>query len=159
MSMGNEKDLRSMTLKENLPEELLPAIQCVQCGKCSSGCPVAFDTSHTPRKLLRFLQWGWLEDASRSPFVPLCAQCQTCTVRCPRGIDVSGVVLALQRTGRARGWIRPDSFHKTLEEMIERTGRVSELRLGLLVAMRRLPVHPLEDLILFFKMLLRGKLG
>jgi heterodisulfide reductase subunit C len=158
MSRVDEMDQEMMGQRESLPEELLPAIRCVQCGKCSSGCPVAFDTCHTPRRLLRFLQWGWLEEAGRSPFASLCAQCQTCTVRCPRGIEVSEVILALRRVGRARGWVKPDTFHKTLEKMIEERGRISELRLGLLAAMGKIPAHPVEELVLFFKMLLRGKL-
>jgi len=83
MSRVDEMDQEMMGQRESLPEELLPAIRCVQCGKCSSGCPVAFDTCHTPRRLLRFLQWGWLEEAGRSPFASLCAQCQTCTNVCP----------------------------------------------------------------------------
>ena len=88
----------------------------------------------------------------------LCAQCQACTVRCPKGIDVSEVIVAIQRMGRVRGWVKPDRFHRTLEEMIEKRGRVNELTLGLMAAIGKLPLHPLEDLILFLKMLLRGKL-
>ncbi len=139
-------------------EYLLQALRCVQCGKCSSGCPVAFETRHTPRKVMRFLQRGWVEEAARSPFLELCAQCQACTVRCPRGIEVSEVLLALRRLARAKGWAREDGFHKSMERMIRENGRVNEMKLGLAAQLGRIPRHPLEDLLLLFKMFLRGKL-
>lgn len=153
---GMEKD--SAAQQETLPQELLQALRCVQCGKCSSGCPVAFETAHTPRKVIRLLQRGWLEEAGRSPFLELCAQCQACTVRCPRGVQVSEVLLSLLRLARAKGWMRPDGFHRSFEEMIRQRGRINELRLGLAAQAGRLPSHPVEDLLLLIKMLLRGKL-
>lgn len=144
--------------QQTFPKEILPALRCVQCGKCSSGCPVAFETRHTPRKVMRFLQWGWVEEAGRSPFLELCAQCQTCTVRCPRGIQVSEIVLAIRRLARAREWLKEDGFHRSMEKMIRERGRISELRLGLAAQLGRMPIHPLEDLILLLQMLLKGKL-
>ncbi len=141
-----------------LPLASLGIGPCVQCGKCSSGCPVAFETSHTPRKVIRFIQWGWLQEACQSPFVGLCAECQACTVRCPRGVDVSETILALRRLGREKGWVRPDRFHRTFERMIRERGRINELRLGIVGAVGKLPLHPIEDLLLFLKMLRRGRL-
>lgn len=143
----------------NGPNQEVPdAARCVQCGKCSSGCPVAFDVTDTPRKVMRFLQWGWTQEAATSPFVWLCAECQACTVRCPRGIDVAETMLVLRRLARRKSWVRPDRFHGTLEAMIRTKGRVKELRLGVMAAMGKLPLHPLEDLLLFLKMLKRGRL-
>jgi len=138
--------------------EIREAARCVQCGKCSSGCPVAFESVHTPRQVMRFLQWGWAQEAATSPFVWLCAECQACTVRCPRGIDVAETMLALRRLARRKSWVRPDHFHEALEAMISRKGRVEELRLGVMAALSKWPRHPLEDLLLFVKMLRRGRL-
>lgn len=70
---------------------------CVQCGQCSSSCGVAFVSAHTPRKVIRFLQWRFWDDAVHSPFLKLCKQCLVCTVRCPQGIDVAGVMRQLVR--------------------------------------------------------------
>ena len=139
-------------------QEIPEAAKCVQCGKCSSGCPVAFEATHTPRKVMRFLQWGWTQEAATSPFVWLCAECQVCTVRCPRGMDVAETMLLLRRLARRKSWVRPGLFHGALENMISRKGRVQELRLGIVAALGKLPLHPLEDLILFVKMLRRGRL-
>ncbi len=134
---------------------------CVQCGRCSAGCPVAFESEHTPRKIIRFLQWGWLKEASQSPFLWLCASCYTYTVRCPRGVDISGIMVALRRVAQEQGWVKSEedlSYYKAFIKMIEKKGKINEFRLGFAVALRKIPLHPVEDAILFFKLLLRGKL-
>jgi heterodisulfide reductase subunit C len=66
--------------------------ECVQCGRCSSSCAVAFKTPDTPRKVIRYLQWEDVARAAGSPFLYLCKQCIHCTVNCPRGIDVAGIM-------------------------------------------------------------------
>jgi len=61
---------------------------------------VAFESPHTPRKALRFLQIGRVEAAVRSPFLWFCATCQARPAPCPRGVDMAGIMLALRRKGR-----------------------------------------------------------
>ncbi|MCX5720047.1 MAG: 4Fe-4S dicluster domain-containing protein [Nitrospirae bacterium] len=142
---------------DTIPESSI----CVQCGKCSSGCPVAFESAHTPRKIIRFLQWGCLKEASQSPFLWLCASCQACTVRCPRGVNISSIMLSLRRIAQQQGWVLPEeklSYYKTFINMIKKRGKISELQLGLATALHKIPSHPIEDIVLFFKLLKRGKL-
>ena len=143
-------------------DELPKYSLCVQCGRCSAGCPVSFESEHTPRKIIRFLQWGWLKDAAESPFLWLCATCQTCTARCPRGVDIAGIMLGLRRTAQREGWVMAGEklpFYKTFVDMIKKRGRINELHLGLTVAMKTFPsAHPVEDAVLFLKLLKRGKL-
>lgn len=132
---------------------------CVQCGRCSSGCPVAFESPHTPRRVLRFLQLGQVETACRSPFLWYCAMCQACTVRCPRGVDVSETVLGLRRLGIEKGWIAKDLwYYRIFTEMIEKKGKIHELRLGLAAAFHKGVRHPLEDALLLFRLWRRGKI-
>ncbi len=69
--------------------------ECVQCGRCSSTCAVAFKTSDTPRKVIRHIQRDDFARAAGSPFLHLCKQCINCTVSCPRRIDVAGVMRSL----------------------------------------------------------------
>jgi heterodisulfide reductase subunit C len=132
---------------------------CVQCGRCSSGCPVAFESLHTPRRIIRFLQLGQVETACRSPFLWYCAMCQACTVRCPRGVDVSETVLSLRRLGIEKGWIVKDLwYYKIFTEMIEKKGKIQELRLGLAAALHKGSLHPIEDALLLFRLWRRGKI-
>lgn len=132
---------------------------CVQCGKCSSGCPVAFESPHTPRKMIRMLQLGQMETACRSPFPWFCAMCQACTVRCPQGVDVSGIMLGLRREGIEKGWIRKDLwYYRIFSDMIKKRGKIDELRLGLAAVFHKAPRHPVEDALLLFKLWRRGKI-
>jgi heterodisulfide reductase subunit C len=134
---------------------------CVQCGRCSAGCPVAFESEHGPRKIVRFLQWGWLKEACESPFLWLCASCQTCTARCPRGVDIAGIMLALRRMAQEKGWVMPGeklSSYRAFIDMIKKKGKISELNLGLKVALCKLPAHPVDDAALAWKLLRRGRL-
>ncbi len=135
---------------------------CVQCGRCSAGCPVAFESEHTPRKIIRFLQWGWLEEACESPFIWLCASCQTCSVRCPREVDIAEIMLALRRMAQLRGWVMSGEklpFYNNFIKMVNKKGKISELHLGIAVAMHKMPPpHPIEDAIMFYKLLRRGRL-
>ncbi len=147
-----------MTNTETIPQYSI----CVQCGRCSAGCPVAFESEHTPRKIIRFLQWDWLREACQSPFIWLCASCQTCTVRCPRGVDVAEIMFALRRIAQQRGWVMPGEklpFHNNFIKMVKKKGKISELHLGVAVAMHKIPPpHPVEDAIMFLKLLQRGRL-
>lgn len=140
-------------------ENIFKSSVCVQCGRCSSGCPVAFESLHTPRKIIRFLQLGQVETACRSPFIWFCAMCQACTVRCPRGVDVSEIMLSLRRLGIENGWVRKDLwYYKIFTAMIEKNGKIDELRLGLAAAFHKGPLHPIEDALLLFKLWRRGKI-
>lgn len=150
----------SMILSRSSPG-IPPYGGCVQCGRCSSGCPVAFASPHTPRKVVRFLQIGRSDAASHSPFLWFCATCQTCTVRCPRGVDVAGIMLALRRVGYEDGTLRAKkelSFYRHFREMVEKKKKIREFHLGLQIALRKVPLHPLEDAVLLFKLWRRGKL-
>lgn len=132
--------------------------QCVQCGRCSAGCPVAFESRHSPRKIIRLLQLEQRGEARRSPFLWLCATCQACSTRCPRGLPVLEIMLALRREGQGRGEVRPPAFYRIFRQMIEKKGRVNEWQLGFQSALHKFPRHPLADALLFFRLWRRGKI-
>ncbi len=70
-------------------------LACNQCGKCSAGCPVAFDMDILPNQVIRLAQLG-IEDVLESKTIQICASCLTCMARCPKGIDLSKVIEALR---------------------------------------------------------------
>lgn len=70
-------------------------LACNQCGKCSAGCPVAFDMDILPNQVIRLAQLG-IEDVLESKTIGICASCLICMTRCPKGIDLSKVMEALR---------------------------------------------------------------
>ena len=68
---------------------------CVQCGRCTAGCPKAVPPELSPRRVMRLIQRGLLEEAARSGFLRFCRQCLACTARCPGGVDVAGAMRSL----------------------------------------------------------------
>lgn len=166
-----QNDMAKASNAANIPMQLdkdytekaeLSYLACVQCGRCSAGCPVAFESEHTPRNIIRLIQLGLWKEACQSPFIWMCASCYTCTVRCPRGVKIAEVMLHLRRLSFEKNWITPGEklvFYKSFLNMVKEKRKINELSLGLSVGLRSFPpAHPMEDAILLLKMLKRGKL-
>ncbi len=77
-------------------------LACNQCGKCSSGCPVAFALDLLPNQIIRMTQLG-LEDVLQAQTIWTCASCLTCVSRCPKGVDLPRVMEALRQVAMERG--------------------------------------------------------
>jgi heterodisulfide reductase subunit C len=71
-------------------------LACNQCGKCSAGCPVAFNTDILPNQVIRLAQLG-IDDVLDSQTIWTCAACLTCVSRCPKGIDLPRVMEAMRQ--------------------------------------------------------------
>ncbi len=69
---------------------------CYQCGRCSAGCPFAFEMDLLPNQIIRMVQLGLEEEVKRSKTLTLCASCFTCQSRCPKGIDMARVMEAVR---------------------------------------------------------------
>ncbi|OGR14563.1 MAG: hypothetical protein A2341_04880 [Deltaproteobacteria bacterium RIFOXYB12_FULL_58_9] len=70
--------------------------KCMQCGTCTSVCPMACDMEITTRKAMLMLQHGMVDEllASKTPW--LCASCHSCQVRCPRGLELTRIMEAVR---------------------------------------------------------------
>jgi len=162
--------MRYLLSKEALRSELAERVaeesgqelaRCYQCGKCSSGCPLAEEMDLLPHQVIRLVQLGQVEEALRSEAIWLCASCETCSVRCPKGIDVRGVMDALRRIAYERG-LKPREpgvrwFEELFLQEVRRRGRLWELGLAALLNMRLW--RPFRDISLAPKLLMKGKLA
>jgi heterodisulfide reductase subunit C len=70
--------------------------ECLQCKKCSNGCPVAGITSTGPAETIRRLQLNTGDELLESDLVWMCVSCETCYARCPMKIDMAAIMDALR---------------------------------------------------------------
>jgi heterodisulfide reductase subunit C len=113
-------------------------LACLQCRKCSSGCPVAGRADVKPHELVRLVQLGQRDQALASRLIWQCTSCQTCSTRCPQSVDLAALNDALRRLSRAEGKAGAGAavvtFNDALLSSVRRRGRVYEL--GLMTAFK-----------------------
>jgi heterodisulfide reductase subunit C len=72
-------------------------LACIQCGRCTSSCPVArVVEEHNPRKLMEMIILGLRSDVLGERLPWYCLSCFTCLDRCPQGGDVGEVMFAIR---------------------------------------------------------------
>jgi len=92
----SELDLNFMGEVANTPRGR-GILLCIQCGRCSSGCPVARLTSeHNPRRLMEMVIVGFKQEVLPTQLPWYCLSCFTCLDRCPQGGDVGEVMFAIR---------------------------------------------------------------
>ena len=86
-------------------------LTCIQCGKCTGGCPESGKTPFNIRMLVRKKQFK----SSVEESIPwYCTSCGACTIRCPRDVKPSEVIIELRSAFVEDGEI-PVSIQKALE--------------------------------------------
>ena len=104
---------------------------CLQCRKCTNGCPVAPFSSSSPSEIIKRLQMGAGEELLGSEIIWVCASCATCFSRCPMEINMAEVMDALRVMAEARGAAKPGGnaplMNKLLLGTIRRFGRTYDL--------------------------------
>lgn len=90
------KDRKDILTIEEISKE--KTANCMQCGKCSAGCPAADDMDILPHQVIRHLQMGDVETIKNSKTIWTCASCFTCASRCPRNVDLCKLMEAVRLT-------------------------------------------------------------
>lgn len=79
-------------------------LACIQCGRCTSSCPVArVVNEHNPRKLMEMIILGLRSDVLKGPLPWYCLSCFTCLDRCPQGGDVGETIFAIRNLTAREG--------------------------------------------------------
>jgi heterodisulfide reductase subunit C len=137
------------------------AAECYQCGKCTAGCPVAYEMDYPPHQVMRAVQLGMRDAVLSSHTIWICAACETCSERCPQEADPAGVMDALRRIAFSSGIksAEPDVplFHRIFLGTVRQFGRVFEA--GMIGLYNVFSGHYTKDLVLAPIMLLKGKLN
>ena len=125
-----EKDFLSRVVAES--GQNLSA--CIQCGKCSGGCPITSAEVGGPRRLVAQILYGAKRQALQDPTWWYCVACGTCMTRCPVEINMYRVATALCEMAEREGVApsEPDIhlFEELFIKSMERHGRANELRVA-----------------------------
>ncbi len=134
---------------------------CYQCGKCTAGCPVVMEMSHTPNQIMRLIQLGLKDEVLSSPTPWLCASCETCTTRCPKEVDIAKIMDTLRILALKEGYKRKEpnvvAFNKIFLDSIKNNGRLQETKLAMAFNFKTLQFF--KDMMLGQKLFMKGKIS
>jgi len=105
-------------------------MSCVQCRKCTNGCPVAARADIKPHELVRLIQLGQRQEVLSSRMIWECTSCQTCVTRCPMKVDIAALNDKLRRLSQAAGMVTTTTTVTTFNEIflsaVRKRGRIFE---------------------------------
>jgi heterodisulfide reductase subunit C2 len=135
--------------------------ECLQCKKCSNGCPVAGITKISPSETIRRLQFNTGDELLESDLVWMCVSCETCFSRCPMKIDMAAIMDALRilaigkKTPGQKGNV--PLFNKSFLNTVKLFGRTYDL--GMLAAYKVGTSSYMQDTDKFPMMLRKRKIA
>ncbi len=137
---------------------------CYQCGKCTAGCPVAYEMFYPVHAMVRLVQLGRKDDALRSRSQWVCVACETCSTRCPKDVDPARLMTILREMAQEEGCVNAEEvdiydFHQSFLASLRRFGRVYELGLVASYKMKRPIKRGPQDVLTGMQMMRRGKPG
>jgi len=82
---------------------------CIQCGKCTGGCPMAIKTKLNPRSLIyRVLIAGNGFSLEGREELWDCTTCATCYSRCPKQVNPMEAIIAMRSAFVEKGRVHPN---------------------------------------------------
>ncbi|MDP4281676.1 MAG: 4Fe-4S dicluster domain-containing protein [Bacteroidota bacterium] len=138
-------------------------LNCYQCGKCVSTCPVSSYMDYPPRVIMQMIKLGMKEEALKANSMWFCLTCSACSGRCPREIDIPAVMEAIRHIAIEENYVNKTkkvkeirTFHNIFLDMVKRYGRNYELRMMAEFNIRTRNLF--KDMHLAPKALLKGKI-
>jgi heterodisulfide reductase subunit C len=132
---------------------------CLQCKKCTSGCPVAAMADIKPHEMVRKVQLGQRDEVLASRMLWQCTSCQTCATRCPQNVSVAALNDGLRRMSvraKAPTASTAPTFNTIFMNAVRKRGRMNEA--GLMAAFKLKTMRLFEDMGKLPMMLLKGKM-
>ena len=71
-------------------------LECIQCGRCTGGCPVSMKTGLNVRSIIYELLIDDMLETRGMDVLWDCTNCLTCTTRCPKDIHPADVIVGLR---------------------------------------------------------------
>ncbi|MBL7223912.1 MAG: 4Fe-4S dicluster domain-containing protein [Candidatus Brocadiae bacterium] len=137
---------------------------CYQCGKCSAGCPTAYEMFHPIHAMVRLVQLGRKEAALQSRSQWVCVACEACSTRCPKDVDPARLMTVLREMAQEEGCVNANEsdiydFHRSFLASVRMFGRVYEMGLVASYKMKSPLRRGFQDLVTALHMRKRGKPG
>lgn len=136
-------------------------LACLQCGKCSGGCPITTSEVGGPRRLIAQILSGMKEQALKDPTWWYCVSCGTCATRCPVEINMYEVSTTLCEMAAEQGVEASEPHIHLFEELflksVQESGRVQEIKAVMQFNMKTL--QPFKDAAIGIKLALRGAMN
>jgi heterodisulfide reductase subunit C2 len=133
---------------------------CLQCKKCTSGCPVAGWADIKAHELVRLAQLGCKDELLGSRMIWECTSCQTCVTRCPQKVDIASLNDALRRMSRREHQVHAETVLPVFNDIFLRTvrkrGRMYEA--GLMASFKLRTLRLFSDMGKLPMMLWKGKM-
>ena len=85
-----------MAVKTSQMVEQLELLGCIQCGKCTGGCPVARKTTLNIRSMIYHMLVEPEMDVDAHPELWDCTCCFTCVERCLKDVEPAELIIALR---------------------------------------------------------------
>jgi heterodisulfide reductase subunit C len=132
---------------------------CLQCQKCTSGCPVAAMADIKPHEIVRMVQLGQRDELLASQMLWQCTSCQTCATRCPQQVSVAAINDGLRRMSvQAKTKTRSavPTFNSIFMNAVRERGRMHEA--GLMASFKLRTMRLFQDMGKLPMMLWKGKM-
>jgi len=138
--------------------------ECYQCGKCSAGCPVAYEMFHPIHAMVRLVQLGRRDEALASRSQWVCVACEACSTRCPKDVDPARLMTVLREMAQEEGCVNANEsdiydFHQSFLSSVRMFGRVYEMGLVSLYKLKSPIKRGPQDMVTGLQMMRRGKPG
>ena len=162
MTLVIEKERKAVSIKE-MAEQLsgVNIDSCLQCKKCTNGCPVTGIVDAPPSEIIRRLQLNTGDEILSSQLVWTCASCETCFSRCPMKIDMAAVMDALRVISAQKVTMlkngKVKKMNKAFLNSVRRFGRTYDI--GMIAAYKLKTMNLLQDTDKFPSMLKKGKIA
>lgn len=121
--------------------------ECLQCKKCSNGCPVIGISNIGPSEVIRRIQLNTDDELFENDLIWMCVSCETCFARCPMQIDMAAVMDALRILAvRKKGAQLKENVHlfnKSFLKTVRLFGRTYDL--GMIAAYKAGTASYLQD--------------
>jgi Fe-S oxidoreductase len=119
---------------------------CIQCGKCTGGCPMTLKTQLNVRRLIyQTLVAGRQFDLSGLEVLWDCTTCNTCTARCPKEVDPMEIIVGM-RCALVEGGRVPSTVKTALESVFRQGNPLTFARGDRAAWVEDLPVPNIAEL-------------